>query len=82
MTCAACLREIAAASRRGGRRPRFWLRPLQAAYRVGQLAASVLAAWYFFHSLGHYLARGSDEFHAGTLWETVTGGGHHGDDGD
>ena len=75
MTCAACLRAITAAAHRGRLKPRFWLGPLVASWRGVQLLSSVLAAWFFFHLLGHWLGSLSDEFHAGTLWENVTGSG-------
>ena len=75
MTCAACLREVAAQGRRGARKPRFWLGPLVVTWRGVQLTASILVAWLFFHLLGHKLGTSPDEFHAGTLWEKVTGSG-------
>ena len=81
MTCAACLREIATATRRRTLKPRFWLGPLVATWRTLQLTASVLAAWFFFHLLGHWLINLPDEFHAGNLWENLSGQGDNGNGG-
>lgn len=73
MTCAACLRELAVA-RHGPLKPRFWRGAwLVGMVRAAKLALSLGAAWLFFHLLGHSLLNASDEFHAGTLWEKVTG---------
>ena len=75
MTCAACLRELAAAAARSGPpKPRFWRGAwATGTARTGKLLASALLAWLFFHLLGHSLLNAPDEFHAGTLWEKVTG---------
>ena len=73
MTCAACLREVAAASHRRPRKPRFWLGPLVVAWGSVRVLASVLAAWFFFHLLGHWLINLPDEFHAGNLWQNLSG---------
>ena len=78
MTCAACLREIAAASPRLARKFRFWLGLLAVGWRSTKLLASVLAAWFFFHLLGHWLISLPDEFHAGNLWENLSGQGDGG----
>ena len=72
MICAACLREIAATSRGGALKPRFWLGPLRVSWRALQFASSILVAWFFFQLLGHWLGNLPDDFHAGTLWEHLT----------
>ncbi len=82
MTCAACLREMAAAAHRGALTPRFWLRPTTVLLRMGGLTLGVLTACVFFHLLGRVLLSTPDEFHADTLWEAVSGGGGGGDTGD
>lgn len=73
MTCAACLREVAAACRRGASKPRFWLGPLLISWRALQFTSGLLVAWIFFQLLGHWLGNLPDDFHAGTLWENITG---------
>lgn len=72
MTCAACLREMTAASRRGPLKPRSWRRPLTAALRTATLLLGVLTTWMFFHLLGRFLLAVPDEFHADALWEAVS----------
>lgn len=74
MTCAACLRELAATRRGGALRPRFWQAGwLVGTVRAGKWLAGLGLAWLFFHLLGHSLLRSTDEFHAEALWEKATG---------
>ncbi len=80
MTCAACLREIAAASRGGALKPHFWRRPVAALGRTLAVGVSVLTTCVFFHLLGRVLLSSPDDFHAGTLWEAVNKVGGSGSD--
>lgn len=75
MTCAACLREIGAASRRGALQTRRWRRPAAAFGRTLAVGIGVLTACVFFHLVGRVLLASPDDFHVGTLWEAVGGSG-------
>ena len=73
MTCAACLRELAA-TRHKALKPRFWRGAwVVGATRAVKVVLGVGAAWLFFHLIGHSLRAAPDEFHADALWGKVTG---------
>jgi hypothetical protein len=60
--CTACLRKLtraAAGTRRG----------FAGMVRVLQCAAGVVIAWFFFFLIGERLARLSDSFHEGEIWQ-------------